>query len=993
MKRIIKALALGAMVIAAVAGCNPTENSTTSESTIPSSDITSSRSSENPITSDSSSSSITSSSTSTSTSIAPTLTGITLNTTNVKKEYLHGDTLDLVGLVVIAKYSDNTNATVNNYTTNPANGSTLDSIGPVKITVSYESFTADFDVIVSAKVTGIEIDTNSVKKQYEQGEALDLTGLVVTAKYSNNTSKNVNDYTTNPEKGTVFNEIKEETITVSYASFEKTFKVNVVTPSKKAWTADEAKIMSDNLHGVVLPYTGSEESVVIFDEEATSVIIRGGEATSSSLMAYGLLLTADGFKRVNNNAYVYEKSIQIEQGIRFVRVGFISMEGVFYLQAYDPYFYEFPVADAKELAGAFDSGVIIPSVNATYFEVDYGELGIFCYSENASIAAEYTALLETANWDIKEELNKGYKVAISPDGKYLINYKYNEELLSLDIYFGPLNYWNKKVVEDFFKKYNGYVVDIPAFTVEGAEYVFAESYLNAEAYAQGVYEAIHAFMYLYGAQPSNLATYANVLTEAGWDVETSGGHYYAYLTIANKGVARIEFNYESKINAISVTIYFLLDPIPEVEWPASKIAEYLGKYTIDSIPAFTAANKGFVMLDDMFGTAVMVKVERGTEAAAVEAYRETLLTANYRVTGDESFASPSNEIAVSVYSAEGGSITIAFRKTGYLNVFPVQFLREFYNTKDTIPSEQYASSYVFKITGERSVQITCTFSSDEARNDAKAKYTVLLGQAGYTGNEESGFVSPSEDLLIRYTSEDNKLCIAFEGEPKNDFNSLWPTNKIASLFANKGYTDPLPSYDKVCDIITADDYYDGNIYITIETGDASSVASEYINSLVKAKFTYNYGQSIVSNTDVYDSPNKQYYVEVSTNRFGVQLKVVSLGGGNQGENEFPMDKIVEDFPTADGVLPTINAEGATFKYEDPYTGEATLTVTFSSGEAATAAYNAYIEALTTALFTHETVWGMDVYVSPDRKFMIEFDVDDLNQGSFEMCFMDTGGMI
>ena len=194
MKRIIKALALGAMVIAAVAGCNPTENSTTSESTIPSSDITSSRSSENPITSDSSSSSITSSSTSTSTSIAPTLTGITLNTTNVKKEYLHGDTLDLVGLVVIAKYNDNTNATVNNYTTNPANGSTLDSIGPVKITVSYESFTADFDVVVSAKVTGIEIDTNSVKKQYEQGEALDLTGLVVTAKYNDNSEKDCVEY-------------------------------------------------------------------------------------------------------------------------------------------------------------------------------------------------------------------------------------------------------------------------------------------------------------------------------------------------------------------------------------------------------------------------------------------------------------------------------------------------------------------------------------------------------------------------------------------------------------------------------------------------------------------------------------------------------------------------------------------------------------------------------------------------------------------------------
>ena len=64
---------------------------------------------------------------------------------------------------------------------------------------------------------------------------------------------------------------------------------------------------------------------------------------------------------------------------------------------------------------------------------------------------------------VLDELNQGYKVAVSPDGKYCVNYAYNDEYKSLDIYFGPLSYWNTKVIEDFYNKYNGYVVNIPAF--------------------------------------------------------------------------------------------------------------------------------------------------------------------------------------------------------------------------------------------------------------------------------------------------------------------------------------------------------------------------------------------------------------------------------------------------------------------------------------------------------------------------------------------------
>ena len=73
----------------------------------PSSDISSSSSSSN-----NSTSSISSSTSSTSSSIIPTVSGISLNTDNVKKAYNYGDTLNLAGLVVTANYSNNTTTEV-----------------------------------------------------------------------------------------------------------------------------------------------------------------------------------------------------------------------------------------------------------------------------------------------------------------------------------------------------------------------------------------------------------------------------------------------------------------------------------------------------------------------------------------------------------------------------------------------------------------------------------------------------------------------------------------------------------------------------------------------------------------------------------------------------------------------------------------------------------------------------------------------------------------
>ena len=150
-----------------------------------------SSSSEASSSSQASSSSEASSSSSSSSSVAPTVTGISLDSSNVKKTYLFGDALNLTGLVVKANYSDGSSVNVTNYTTNPANGAILETHGSQTVVVTYETFSADFAISVSAVVTSISVTAPTKTEYTTNDEQLDLAGMVVTANYSDGSSQTI----------------------------------------------------------------------------------------------------------------------------------------------------------------------------------------------------------------------------------------------------------------------------------------------------------------------------------------------------------------------------------------------------------------------------------------------------------------------------------------------------------------------------------------------------------------------------------------------------------------------------------------------------------------------------------------------------------------------------------------------------------------------------------------------------------------------------------
>lgn len=138
------------------------------------------------------------------------ISGIEVKTIPAKIEYPKGDSFDTTGLSILVKYTDGTSETITSgFTVSDLDSS---SIGEKEITVSYKNHTATFKVLVY-ELQGIRITHYPEKTYYRIGETFDPTGLVVVAMRTDNTEKEITDYTVS---GFDSSKTGVKTITVSY---------------------------------------------------------------------------------------------------------------------------------------------------------------------------------------------------------------------------------------------------------------------------------------------------------------------------------------------------------------------------------------------------------------------------------------------------------------------------------------------------------------------------------------------------------------------------------------------------------------------------------------------------------------------------------------------------------------------------------------------------------------------------------------------------------
>ncbi len=179
-----------------------------------------------------------------------------------KTTYFVGEELDLTGMVVTAVYSDGEGDGVKEPLSSDAyevSGYDKTKTGTQKITVTYKAnkaVTADFGVTVNAPVLSkIEITAKPTKLLYTEGEELDLTGMVVTAYYSDDSSEIVTEYTIS---GYDKDGIREQTVTVTYEGKRASFKVTVKAADVVRYNMSFVANIADNFADKIADMPGAK---------------------------------------------------------------------------------------------------------------------------------------------------------------------------------------------------------------------------------------------------------------------------------------------------------------------------------------------------------------------------------------------------------------------------------------------------------------------------------------------------------------------------------------------------------------------------------------------------------------------------------------------------------------------------------------------------------------------------------------------------------------
>ena len=145
-----------------------------------------------------------------------------------KASYYTGDVIDVTGLKLSVKYKG-FDAEEIALTADMCEYDFREAGNDKTVSVTYDGKTVTFNVNVEAvNLTDVELVTAPDKKDYDFGidNELDLNGLAVKAKYSNNTEANI-PLDSLTVTGFDSRKFGEQTITVTYGDFEVTFEIEV----------------------------------------------------------------------------------------------------------------------------------------------------------------------------------------------------------------------------------------------------------------------------------------------------------------------------------------------------------------------------------------------------------------------------------------------------------------------------------------------------------------------------------------------------------------------------------------------------------------------------------------------------------------------------------------------------------------------------------------------------------------------------------------------
>ena len=477
-------------------------------------------------------------------------------------------------------------------------------------------------------------------------------------------------------------------------------------PAGPDWSAADKALMSENLHGLFLPYVGIEgvaieeiqgqEGVIGFENVA---IEEGYIAEYADLFldeewedVTDQYLTPAQMEQFEGAFYMFQKAADAQGktgalaqlfGKETPEATAPSTAGPMYCWAMGFQPAAWPAEEVAE--GLAQIGITTDALPA--LEVDSSYYSVYVGTSKIQIAAQveseqeaitsYQATLVAANY-----------TNIGPDSYGDLHFLSEHSEADVCIWAGSdIGYdgyvfidvakyvdpdaWPAASIAAAFVTAGETAFEVPALEGEGFAYEFSDSYVSS----YGV-----AAVYVSGETVSaaTLTVYKGVLETAGWTVTGSEDDGFTAKKQVADGVQKIEFSYSSYYEEVSIYIYLALDPLPSATWPTSQIAEYLGTGVTDVLPAFEGEATAYSFFEDGY---ILISV--ADAEAAVTAYQATLATAGFEEGfpdsyGDMQYISPNFQFVTCVYEGnEEGTIVIDLYDISYVAGFPVSVVNEF----------------------------------------------------------------------------------------------------------------------------------------------------------------------------------------------------------------------------------------------------------------------------------------------------------------------------
>ena len=152
------------------------------------------------------------------------LVGIKVAQLPDKTRYMINETFKSSGLIINVVYDDGSSGVIKKYTLSSPD---MTSYGSKSITVTFESFTTTFDIMV-VDVAKIEVTSLPTKTRYYEDDEFLSSGIIVSQVYTDGIKEEIAGYSlSSPDMSSG----GEKTITVTYNKFTTTFTITVIGAS------------------------------------------------------------------------------------------------------------------------------------------------------------------------------------------------------------------------------------------------------------------------------------------------------------------------------------------------------------------------------------------------------------------------------------------------------------------------------------------------------------------------------------------------------------------------------------------------------------------------------------------------------------------------------------------------------------------------------------------------------------------------------------------